>query len=99
MTFFFMKLVMSVPGNKLGAEQVITAECASSTKAALDTQLKYMTWFTDEADSIPTEIQSKMERAPLTNSGCESEFAFLDNACKTTSGNTTLTSLSNRHVI
>ena len=58
-----------------------------------------MEWFTDEASFIPEDIQSKMKRAPLTNSGCESEFVFLDNVCKTTSGNTKLSTLSNRHII
>ena len=102
-SFFMGKLdmlgKMAVPVPSSGAEQIITAVCAGSIMTALKKQLDYMKCFTDEADSILAEIQSKMERAPLTNSGCESEFAFLDNVCKTTSGNTTLNTLSNRHII
>ena len=101
--FFNLKLDlldnMKKVDNNAKAEDIITSECAGNIREALKKQLDYMKWFTDEADTIPVDIQSKMERAPLTNSGCESEFAFLDNICKVTSGNTRLTTLSDRHIV
>ena len=102
-SFFFTKLdvleKMTEVVENCGAQQLMIAACAGNVKAALSNQLNDMKWFTDKASSIPENIQSKTERAPLTNSGCESEFAFLDNVCKTTSGNTELSTLSNRHII
>ena len=40
-----------------------------------------------------------MDQAPLTNSGCESNFAQLDLECRRGSGQTTPHTMSNRHMI
>ena len=97
-SFFNQKLAMlesmSVTEEGVRVEDMIIAECSGNIREALQNQLNYMTWFT-----IPEEIKMKMQSARLTNSGCESEFAHLDNDCKVTSGNTSLTTLSNRHII
>ena len=42
---------------------------------------------------------TKMDQAPLTNSGCESNFAQLDLECRRGSGQTTLQTMSSRHLV
>ena len=50
-------------------------------------------------DSIPEEIQAKIDLAPLTNSGSESNFSQLDLECRRGSGQTKLETMSNRHMV
>ena len=43
--------------------------------------------------------KKKIKQAPLTNLGCESEFAHLDNGLRKSGGSTSLRTLSNKHVV
>ena len=50
-------------------------------------------------EEIDEQTAKKMELAPLTNSGCESNFSQLDLECRRGSGQTTLQTMSNRHLV
>lgn len=56
-----------------------------------------MDFFTDYTDSAINKI--KLEYAPLTNLGCEGEFAKLDNRLKIRGGSTSVQMLSRKNVI
>ena len=54
--------------------------------------------FFDDDEDLGTEILEKLDSAPLTNDGCESHFAHLDQDCRRSGGQTKLETLSNRHI-
>ena len=56
-----------------------------------------MKYFTD--DTFPHDIEEKQNDAPLTNSGCESNFSQLDLECRRGSGQTKLQTMSDRHMV
>ena len=77
--------------------QLLEASVAGSIHAGLKHQLGYMTYFTE--DSVSEETERKQNEAPLTNSGCESNFAQLDLECRRGSGQTKLQTMSDRHMV
>ena len=85
----------------LSGSELLEAEVCSKVQSALKNQLEYMKFYREEVedDKLSDEILVKMDQAPLTNSGCESNFAQLDLECKRGSGQTTLQTMSNRHMV
>ena len=73
------------------------ASVADNVRIAVERQLNYVDFYTKETDAATNE--EKMGLAPLTNSGCESQFAELDNAVNRFGGAANVTTLSNKHVI
>lgn len=80
---------------------LLEAEVFAHAYNALKHQLDYMKFFQEGPNDDPiSEIQlKKMDEAPLTNSGCESNFAQLDLECRRGSGQTTLQTMSNRNMV
>ena len=66
--------------------------------AAMSKQLNYMDFYKEGAE-ISDDILDKIDEAPLTNSGAESNFAHLDLECRRGSGQTKLKTMSDRHVV
>ena len=60
----------------------------------VERQLAEMQFFTD-----PQYENEKIKYAPLTNSGCESEFAKLDNRLKIAGGTTSVNTLSMKNIV
>ena len=50
-------------------------------------------------EDMPSPNYSKMELAPVTNLGCESEFAHLDNRIKVSGGTESVMSMSRKNII
>ena len=83
----------------MSGEELLIVQSARSVRDGLQRQLNYMKWYSDEGfKKMLDSAKEKLERAPLTNSGCESEFAYLNNYVRTTSGNTSLQTVSERHI-
>ena len=79
---------------------LLEAEVCIKVKVSLKNQLDYMQFYREESDdTLPEDTLKKLNQAPLTNSGCESNFAQLDLECKRGSGQTTLNTMSNRNMI
>jgi hypothetical protein len=73
------------------------ASVAGNVRVAVERQLNYVYFYTKDTDEASTN--EKMSLAPLTNSGCESQFAKLDNAVNRFGGSANVTTLSNKHII
>lgn len=84
-----------------GKEKLVVAVL----EEALDTlnrQLSQMTYFTASPNDTSTEStidEVKLQHAPLTNLGCESEFAKLDNKIRVSGGSTSVPTYSRKNVI
>ena len=77
--------------------EMLDSSVAMNIHAGLQHQLGYMKFFTHNDDSEGSV--EKLNNAPLTNSGCESNFAQLDLECRRGSGQTKLQTMSNRHMV
>ena len=55
--------------------------------------------FFDDDNDIPESVAKKIDSAPLTNSGAESNFSQLDLECRRGSGQTKLKTMSDRHMV
>ena len=82
---------------EMTGSEMLEAAVAESVLCGLKHQLEYMKFFSDEDLDIAT--LNKIDEAPLTNSGCESNFAQLDLECRRGSGQTKLETMSARHMI
>ena len=78
-------------------KEFLLASVASNIKVAIQRQLEYVDYYTQEDDV--QSVSQKLKYAPLTNSGCESQFADLDNSVKKFGGTATVSTLSDKHVI
>ena len=80
---------------------LLEAEGYAKSRNSLKHQLSYMRLFQEDPndDPISEKIFKKMSEAPLTNFGCESNFAQLDLECRRGSGQTTLQTMSNRNMV
>ena len=87
----------AIPTPGMTGTQLLEASVAGNIHAGLKHQLGYMKFFTD--DTFPEDIEEKQNDAPLTNSGCESNFSQLDLECRRGSGQTKLETMSNRHMV
>ena len=89
----------AVKTSDMSGPELLEAEVCSKVWSSLKHQLDYMKFYREDSIEISDETLKKMDRAPLTNSGCESNFAQLDLECKRGSGQTTLQTMSNRHLV
>ena len=78
-------------------QKVIVQKCANQIKETLERQLGAMKFYNDEV--VDKGILRKMNQAPMTNCGSEHEFAHGDNDLKQSGGSTSLTTISNKHMI
>ena len=85
----------------MSGSQLLEGEVYAKAHSSLKNQLDYMKFFQEpsEDDPISNATLKKMDEAPLTNTGCESNFAQLDLECRRGSGQTTLQTMSNRHLV
>ena len=68
----------------------------------LERQLGEMAFFSsaiDQDSTVDWTMNPKLDRAPVTNLGCESEFASLDNMLKKTGGTTSVQTLSRKNTV
>ena len=68
----------------------------------LERQLGEMSFFSSAIDQDSTAdmtLNPKLDHAPVTNLGCESEFAKLDNRIKITGGTTSVQTLSRKNAV
>ena len=72
-------------------------KAAKQIKETLERQLNQMKFSKDEP--LDPIVVKKMGQAPLTNLGYEQEFAHGDNDLKKSGGSTTLTTISNKHIV
>ena len=82
--------------NKVNEEDLLYNEVLGEVIETVQRQLSEMSFFTDENPGMSSE---KLKYAPITNLGCESEFAKLDNRLKITGGTTPLDVLSRKNII
>ena len=106
MKIFFSDLLNQLSTSALkttgmSGSQLLEAEVCSKVQSALKNQLDYLKFYREDSEEEPIseETLKKLDEAPLTNSGCESNFAQLDLECKRGSGQTTLQTMSNRHMV
>ena len=81
----------------MSGSELLEASAAANIHSGLQHQLGYMKFFTDVP--ISEETKQKMNEAPLTNSGCESNFSQLDLECRRGAGQTKLQTMSDRHIV
>ena len=106
MKIFFTDLLTqlsssSVKTAAMSGSELLEAEVCRKAKDSLRNQLDYMKYFREdtEDESMSEDTLKKLDQAPLTNSGCESNFAQFDLECKRGSGQNTLNTMSNRNMI
>ena len=78
-----VKLTVRHPG--MTVREHLPVSAAGNIKVALERQLKYVDFYKQDGDEeidLPASVIDKLKDAPLTNSGCESQFADLDNSVK-----------------
>ena len=85
----------------MSGKELLEAEICAKVHESLKHQLDYMAFYREDSEDDPiSEVTlKKLEEAPLTNSGCESNFAQLDLECRRGGGQTTLQTMSNRHMV
>ena len=85
----------------MSGSELLEAEISAKVHESLRNQLNYMKYYREdsESDPISDSVLKKLEQSPLTNSGCESNFAQLDLECRRGSGQTTLQTMSNRNMV
>ena len=74
----------------------VVSKCSEKVLENLERQVGKVAFFRGETES---ELASKMEYAPLTNSGCESRMAELDVRVKYSGGSAPLTTISDKQVV
>ena len=82
-------------------KEYLLASVASNIRVAMVRQLEYVDYYKqdEEVGDDAGAIGDKLRFAPLTNSGCESQFADLDNSVKKFGGTANVGTLSDKHVI
>ena len=102
---FFSKLLKDLSSHAcktpaMSGSELLEVEVCDKVHSALQYQLNYMKFYKEsEFEELPESIIQKIDQAPLTNSGCESNFAQLHLECKRGSGQTTLQTMSNRVMV
>ena len=89
---------MSVKKARMSGSELLECQAASSISEGMRKQLKYMDFYRDDID-LSQEVLDRIDDAPLTNSGSESNFAQLDLECRRGSGQTKLQTISDRHIV
>ena len=82
-------------------KEYLLASVASNIRVAMVRQLEYVDYYKqdEEVGDDAGASGDKLRFAPLTNSGCESQFADLDNSVKKFGGTANVGTLSDKHVI
>ena len=83
--------------SEMTSKEHLLASAAGNIRLAMERQLKYVDFYNQ--DEVAVSVSDQLSGAPLTNSGCESQFAELDNSVKKFGGTATVSTLSNKHVI
>ena len=78
--------------------ELLECQAASSISEAMKKQLNYMDFYKEDL-TLSQEVLDRIDDAPLTNSGSESNFAQLDLECRRGSGQTKLQTMSDRHIV
>lgn len=97
----WMEIQMRKTADMKGQER-LQAESYGKIKEGWERQLSTMLFYREQdSGQVPDQTLDKMRQANvLTNSGCESHFADLDNMIKSSAGgNSNLETFSQRHVI
>ena len=92
----------SIQTPEMSGSELLEAEICAKVQSSVKHQLDYMQFYKDDTEEggLTEATLRKMEEAPLTNSGCESNFAQLDLECRRVGGgNTTLQTMSQRHIV
>ena len=76
----------------MSGKDLLKAKVAGNIAEAISHQLGYMKYFNKD-ENLSTDILEKLDSAPLTNDGCESHFAHLDQDCRRSGGQTKLETL------
>jgi hypothetical protein len=85
---------------EMSTEEILTAKGAHNIKAAMEHQMEYMPYLKKNVEGPENEtLSEKMQYAPISNLGAESDFAKVGNALKRSGGSTSLETISNRHLI
>ena len=87
---------MSVESPSMTTREKLVSRCAQKVHENLQSQLDQVSFLQNE---IPVANLSKLQYAPLTNSGCESKFAELDNRVKFSGGSSNLDTISDKQVV
>jgi len=74
----------------------LVQKCALKIIENVERQLSRMPFF---ISSVEPEIEAKMKHVPLSNSGCESNFAKLDSRTKDASGTVPIENISEKFII
>ena len=85
--------------NDGGTMEKLRGKCAKNVKEALQNQLSMSAFFLDDGNSEEKPDDKTLEKAPLTNLGCESEFGFVTNDFKEEGGSTSLATISDKHIV
>ena len=104
--FFSEKLeemdILSKQRQGMTNKEYLLGCAARNIKVAMERQLEYVEYYTIEEDMEQDQYcinTDKLGFAPLTNSGCESQFADLDNSVRKFGGTALVSTLSDKHVI
>jgi hypothetical protein len=103
-SFFQSKLVelKSVKESKLeddSDENKLYASVLEEALEAVQRQLGQMSYFQSDEQVKTSMDEERLQYAPLTNLGCEGEFAKLDNRISQSGGSTTVKTLSQKNVV
>ena len=106
-TFFSKKLpeiesLMETLKDSSHAKDNLTAAVFKEVVVAVKRQLSEMSFFSDVSGVEPSNEGpdvDKLKFAPLTNLGCESEFAKLDNRVKVSGGSTSVETHSRKNIV
>ena len=105
--FFMTKLpeleTVQIQAFEGDGERKLLATVLGEVSESLRRQLSATSFFNTvpgcSADSDSQPDLDKLRRAPLTNIGCEGEFAKLDNRLKVTGGSTSVETLSRKNIV
>ena len=90
---------LSLRHSDMTSKEHLMASAAGNIRVAMERQLKYVDFYNQDEEEISASVSDKLKGAPLTNSGCESQFGELDNYVKKFGGTASVSTLSDKHVI
>ena len=88
------KLDDQVNNSSATGEELLKHKCASEIKIALERQMAKVKFFTDGAEN-----EAKLNKAPITNLGPESNFGSVTEDLKKSGNSTNLSTISDKHII
>lgn len=78
----------------ISGEELLKSKCAIQVKEGIQRQMSRVDFFKDE-----TENDNKINKAPITNLGPESNFGSVDGDLKRSGNSTKLATVSEKHII